>query len=147
METVYLIGPITGNPLDFEWRDKAAMALESQGFRVLNPLRGKVLSEISNHGIGYKGGLASEEFAHRDYNDVCEASIALAYFPYTPDRQSVGSIWEMGVTHEQGKVVIVVAQDKLIIEHLFVRAFATARFSRLDPAVIYIIENYADVPV
>ena len=146
METAYLIGPITGNPLDFEWRDKVAMSLDNCGIRVLNPLRGKSLASISNHGLHYNGDLALTEMAERDYEDVCEASIAFAYIPYIPDRPMLGSLWELGIAHEQGKVIVITAHDKLILEHLFVRAFATARFDNLDSAVLYVIENYADMP-
>ncbi len=51
---------------------------------------------------------------------------------------------ELGIAAEPDKVIVVAAHDNLILDHLFIRAFATARFSDLNNAVVWIIENYAD---
>lgn len=121
-KTVYLIGPMNDDPRDSEWRDKATTALESRGFRVLNPMRGNPSVE-------------------RDCNDLAEASISLAYFPYVPDRQSVGSFCEVGISHEQGNVLVVAAHDNQILDHMFIRALANARFDNLDRAISYVVKK------
>ncbi len=80
-ESVYQAGPITGVEIDFQWRNDSGRALESQGFRVLNPLRGKDPENITEKGLMYNGELCNVDMAHRDHQDLDEASIVLAYFP------------------------------------------------------------------
>ena len=135
--TVYLCGPITGQEVDYVWRQHATLMLDQRGIRCLNPLRGKHLDAISNHGLSYKGQLASPEIADRDRMDIDEADLILAHFPYDPPRQSIGSLMEMGMAHAKGKPVILCTRLKTFNEHLFCRNFCTI-MEDFDKALEYI---------
>lgn len=124
--TVYLCGPITGQLLDYTWRDKATEYLGHSGIRTLNPLRGKNPKDVSNLGLSYKGQLAAPEIAERDRLDIEEADVIFAHFPYLPPRQSIGSLMEMGAAAIGfKKPVILCTTEKNFTEHLFCRNFCT----------------------
>jgi len=124
--TVYLCGPITGKEVDYTWRKAATAMLTAHGIRILDPLRGKHLDQISNLGMGYKGQLAAPEIADRDQMDVEEADVILAHFPYMPPRQSIGSLMEMGAAAiGLRKPVILCATESVFNDHLFCRNFTT----------------------
>ncbi len=119
--TVYLCGPITGEMIDHEWRLGVRSRLEAYGIRVLDPMRGKDVGAISNQGMNYEGQAASTEMADRDHLDVEEADVVLAYFPYTPPRQSIGSLMEMGMAANAGTPIVLCAHVPEFNEHLFCR--------------------------
>jgi len=124
--TVYLCGPITGQDVDYVWRDAATAFLHAHGIRTLNPLRGKHPKDVSNQGLSYKGQLAAPEIAERDRIDIEEADVVLAHFPYEPPRQSIGSLMEMGAAAIGfKKTVILCSTIKVFEEHLFCRNFCT----------------------
>lgn len=139
--TVYLCGPITGDPLDHAWRDTATHCLSKQGIVTLNPLRGKDTKDISNQGMSYKGELASSEMADRDKMDVEEADLILAHFPYAPPRQSIGSLMEMGgAAIGMKKPIVLCTYLKEFTEHLFTR-----RFCIIEPVLYSALELIADM--
>jgi nucleoside 2-deoxyribosyltransferase len=124
--TVYLCGPITGQEIDQTWRDNATAMLQTHGIKTLDPLRGKKREHISNQGLSYKGQLAAPEIAERDRMDIEEADVILAHFPYTPPRQAIGSLMEMGAAAiGLKKPVILCTAEKVFQDHLFCRNFCT----------------------
>jgi nucleoside 2-deoxyribosyltransferase len=124
--TVYLCGPITGQPVDNLWRDAATAFLKAHGIKTLNPLRGKKPEDISHLGLGYKGQLAAPEIAERDRMDIEESDVVLAHFPYEPPRQSIGSLMEMGAAAIGfKKPVILCTTVQVFADHLFCRNFCT----------------------
>ena len=124
--TVYLCGPITGQEVDYLWRQAATAVFQQNGIKVLDPLRGKHRDQISDLGLSYKGQLAAPEIADRDQMDVQEADVILAHFPYDPPRQSIGSLMEMGAAAiGYGKPVVLCTEVKVFNEHLFCRNFCT----------------------
>ena len=123
--TVYLCGPITGQDVDYLWRQAATAMLQAHGIRTLDPLRGKHKDQISNLGLGYRGQLAAPEIADRDQMDIDDADVILAHFPYDPPRQSVGSLMEIGMAVKAGKTVILCSAVPVFNEHLFCRNFTT----------------------
>jgi hypothetical protein len=124
--TVYLCGPITGQEVDFLWRQAATVFLNSHGIKTLNPLRGKAPHKISDQGMGYAGSLASTEMADRDHCDVTESDLIFAHFPYAPERQSIGSLMEMGgAAIGLGKPIVLCTDVPEFNKHLFTRRFCT----------------------
>jgi len=124
--TVYLCGPITGQSIDYDWRKQAADLLADAGIKTLDPLRGKKPEDVTNQGLSYKGQLAAPEIAERDRLDIEEADVVLAYFPYTPPRQSIGSLMEMGAAAIGFKKPVILCSDQRVFnEHLFCRNFCT----------------------
>jgi nucleoside 2-deoxyribosyltransferase len=121
--TVYLCGPITGQKVDWLWRDAATAFLGNYGINTLNPLRGKDPSKVSNQGLSYDGQLASTEMVNRDRIDVEEANMILAHFPYMPPRQSIGSLMEMGMATRDGKPILLCTTLEEFNQHLFTRKF------------------------
>lgn len=122
--TVYLCGPITGQKIDYLWREAAAKFLAQFGIKTLNPLRGKQPEDVGNLGLSYKGQLAAPEIAERDRLDIEEADVILAHFPYTPSRQSIGSLMEMGAAAIGFKKPVLFCTDQPVFnDHLFVRNF------------------------
>jgi nucleoside 2-deoxyribosyltransferase len=123
---VYLCGPITGQDVDYLWRQAATAVFQQNGIKVLDPLRGKHRDQIGGLGLSYKGQLAAPEIADRDQIDVQEADVILAHFPYDPPRQSIGSLMEMGAAAiGYGKPVVLCTEVKVFNEHLFCRNFTT----------------------
>jgi nucleoside 2-deoxyribosyltransferase len=124
--TVYLCGPITGQDVDYRWREMVTDWLAGQHIHTLDPLRGKNPSDVSNQGLSYKGQLAAPEIAERDRMDIEQSDVVLAHFPYMPPRQSIGSLMEMGAAAIGfKKPVILVTSEKVFNEHLFCRNFCT----------------------
>ena len=123
--TVYLCGPIGGKPIDHIWREEVTSKLREYGIRTLDPLRGKNAGLISDQGLGYNGVLAPSEIADRDAADIGEADLVLACFPYAPERQSIGSLMEMGMAVALNKPVVLCATPEEFNKHLFCRRFCT----------------------
>jgi nucleoside 2-deoxyribosyltransferase len=124
--TVYLCGPITGQDVDYLWRQAATAVFQQNGIKVLDPLRGKHRDQIGGLGLSYKGQLAAPEIADRDQMDVQEADVILAHFPYDPPRQSIGSLMEIGAAAiGYGKPVVLCTEVKVFNDHLFCRNFCT----------------------
>lgn len=95
--TVYLAGPIyvKGITAAAEWRNEAKEVLERHGYRVLDPLRGKM------EGQHY----APDEIVDRDLEDVGIADILLVEMD-TPDVPISGTSMEMKEAHDKGKLII-----------------------------------------
>jgi hypothetical protein len=137
--TVYLCGPITGQEIDYEWREIATANFARYGIRTLNPLRGKTRSDVSNQGLSYKGQLAAPEIASRDEMDIKVSDCVLAHFPYEPFRQSIGSLMEMGAAAIGfKKPVILCASPRVFNEHLFCRNFTTIE-PNFDQAILRVV--------
>jgi nucleoside 2-deoxyribosyltransferase len=141
-ESVYLAGPITGQEVDWLWRTRAAELLRP--LHTLNPLRGKRPSEVSALGLNLCGEPVPVSCGERDRADLDSASVVLAHFPYLPERQAVGTLWECGYAHAKGMPVVVACAIPEIAGHLFVRSFADSVHADLDAAcarVRQILEN------
>ena len=122
--TVYLCGPITGQHIDSKWR-RVAESYLGPAIKVLDPMRGKDPCKIENQGMSYMGQLAAPEIASRDSDDIKEADVIFAHFPYEPPRQSIGSLMEMGMASALGKTILLCTKVKVFSEHLFCRNFTT----------------------
>ena len=104
--TVYLCGPITGDPRDVEWRETARAKLAERGIATISPLAGKDTSKISGGGIWYDGAPADTKFAGQDYASIDACDAVLCHVPYDPPRQMIGSLMEMGYAAAKGKPVV-----------------------------------------
>jgi nucleoside 2-deoxyribosyltransferase len=138
--TVYLCGPITGESIDHQWRNKARRTLAHYGIDCLDPLRGKAPEAISEQGMYYEGTPASVEMADRDVLDVETADLVFAHFPYTPKRQSIGSLMELGIAATLRKDIVLCAEKGTEFNtHLFIRRFCILE-PNFDEALETIVE-------
>ena len=120
MRTVYLAGPITGDPRDWDWRDVAAANLLPHRLLAVSPLRDKARGTVTDGGFAVSGG---EPNVSRDMGEVREASGVLAHFPYLPGRQSMGTFCEIGAAIGLGKPVVLVATEGQLLNHPFAKEF------------------------
>jgi len=137
---VYLCGPITGHPSDFEWRTLATQLLHDGGAEVLDPLRGKDAAKISADGLCYDGKLADPGFALRDRQDVqrCDALLCCVQ-RLPPTRPLWGTPWELGWASAWGKRIVIATVFVSLGQHLFTVAFAEAVFAEIEDAVAAIL--------
>jgi nucleoside 2-deoxyribosyltransferase len=139
---VYLCGPITGKEIDFTWRETVTRRLAQYGVQTLDPLRNKDHVRIGQQGLSYDGRPASEAWAFRDSADIRTADIVLAHFPYLPERQSIGSLMEMGAASiGLGKPVVLATAYPMFRMHLFCRAFCQC-CTTLDQAIDRILRHF-----
>ena len=132
---IYLCGTITADPKYIHWRTLLPAALPDVEF--LNPLRGK--STFSQDGLQQAEDAPYSEagFVTRDLQDIDAADAVLLRMQDIPQRQSIGTWFEFGYAHGLGIPVVVVATDYTIVDHPFVKRFATEVFSTLDEAAAY----------
>jgi nucleoside 2-deoxyribosyltransferase len=153
--TVYLSGPISNMPYAgaTDWREALTSILHNNGFRVLDPMRGK--SFLSNQRRiereVYEGlhnpVLSDKALVNRDHADVTEADIIIAnLLPIAQgggdgpagQRVSIGTMFELAWAMHMRKIVVIVIDPESSHNHPFVRE-AGVVFERLDEAVQYVL--------
>ena len=153
--TVYLSGPISNMSFKgaSDWRDATASIFNHNGFRVLDPMRGKsFLSNQSNirrevYEAENNPVLSDKALVNRDHADVSEADIVLAnLLPMARgggdgpagQRVSIGTMFELAWAMHMRKIVVIILDPKSSHNHPFVRE-AGVIFHRLDEAVAYVL--------
>lgn len=138
---IYLAGPITGSTYDaaVQWREDFMLNLPS-GTRGISPMRGKeYLKRTHADGLPavLKGGTLPMSSARaifsRDTFDIRRSDVVLLNLTGS-ERVSIGTMFEMGYAHAQGKVIITVMEDGNLHEHPFVREASTFIVSSMDEA-------------
>lgn len=127
LPVVYLCGPMTGNPIDAAWRRGVTETFARAGVRTLSPMRGIQVGDVTDQGITYKNQEVPLDHAERDQADIDQADVLFVYFPYTPLRQSIGSLMEMGMAVGKKKPIVLVTNDPVMREHVFTRKFCIIR--------------------
>lgn len=144
---VYLAGPILGctEGEAKSWREYVDDRLQlnyqdgtSQRIVGISPLRCEPIHG-ERYGVGYedpKFGTA-RAIAAKNLADVRMCDMTLAYFPKMPEGRhpSLGTIVEIAWAHAEGKPVIVVSDDPIILTHPVVNSCAGWMLPTLDDAI------------
>lgn len=146
-KTIYLAGLIS---TDFTesllWRIDAAPILESSGFNVLSPMRGKEkLALLSKDGGITDPRLTPKDIMLRDYNDVVESDVILMHLDsFGSTRPLLGTIVELGWAWQLKKpIVAIAAEDNILMRtHPFVREAVAHYFPTVEEAVEFSVEHY-----
>lgn len=121
---VYLAGSVNGH--DFwkvvtEWRLYAAGVLETAGYKVLNPVRGRRPTDTD-----------SKDIVERDLRDIDQADILLVEMDH-PERAYIGTAMEVRYAWERKKEIVL--WGKANRESHWLQYHATAWFEDLDRAL------------
>jgi len=150
--TVYLSGPISDMTYSgaADWREALTSIFLHNGFRVLDPMRGKsflstqarIKREV--YEALERPDLTDKALVNRDHADVVTADIVLVNL--LPAKQvSIGTMFELAWAMQKRKIVVIVMQEGNIHDHPFVRESGVI-FTRLDYAVEYILSSQGAVP-
>ena len=137
---VYLSGGIAG--MTFEeansWRTEVTEKLREFGIQAINPLRGRMFVHSGEEEFN------PNEIVGRDLRDIRAADLVLVYIPRT-ERFSIGTTCEMWHTYyTEHKPLILVSDDPRYTGHPWVQVMTTKVFEKMEPAVQYIVERWAD---
>ena len=136
IKTIYISGGIAGlKPPDvIAYFNALQLNLEKFGFNVYSPIRGKILdTEVSQkYGVN--------EIVHRDENDIMMSDLMIAF----PSIKSIGTYMEIYLARKIRQIpVIVIATDPHIINHYWIRAYASKIVSTPDEAIEYLLKWYS----
>lgn len=130
-KTVYLAGSIAGHKdIDSanEWRLQAEQVLGEAGYRVLNPLRGKL----------YGQEYTSEEIVARDLLDIAQSEILLVEMDNL-GMAYIGTSMEIRYAFEQHKEIYL--WGKASLESHWLRYHQTKRFETLEEALEFLVKQ------
>lgn len=135
---VYLCGTITADPATHEWRVDAMMALAKRGIKVRSPMRGKNVGSLSKDGL--TSNIPPLLFTARDLRDIHKSDALLIYTLgiETLNRQSIGTWAEFGIAIERGIPIVFVATDPSVVNHPFVKKWASVVVPTLHEAVVWL---------
>jgi nucleoside 2-deoxyribosyltransferase len=122
--TIYLIGPISGCTFTeaTQWRNDLQIPLAQNGWTVLDPMRGKNhLSAEEKIVLSYEDHIVSrsDSIFQTDLFRVRQADVLLCNLTSMPGH-SIGTFMEMGYGHALGKIIIVIANDPMVVKHPFI---------------------------
>ena len=147
---VYLAGPIAGLTEDEAtgWR---GYVREQLPYRIegISPLRCEPLAEgmtYTTPGAVDKMWSDPRAINAKNWLDTESADLVLAYLPKEMNdrRPSIGTIIEIGWTIGLKKPLIVVSDDKQVLDHPLIECNAAWRFDNLDDAIEVIIGLFGD---
>lgn len=149
MQTVYLVGPITGCSYDgcTEWRDGVKETLESTGrYRCFTPMRGKKhlkghqnLQAIVPEGVRTPG-CTDHDIVSRDYYDCQRADVVFCNL-LGSEIVSIGSMFELAWSFANpSSFSVVLLEPENIHWHAFVTQAAGIILPTLDAGVEYLVE-------
>lgn len=135
---VYIAGTINGlNPeevLERFW--KIEKVLKYKGFEVLNPMRGKIISDTKTGFLPYE----SNEIVHRDLWDIKNSDIVLAVFPEV----GIGTAMEIMYARERDIPVILVSDNSMVVNHYWVKSLCSKIVSNIAEGIQYLEDWYAN---
>lgn len=129
---VYLAGSINGHSIwakAVNWRLNTAITLETLGYQVFNPLRGRKPEDQN-----------SNDIVERDLQDITKADILLVEMDHK-DKAYIGTAMEIRYAWERGKEIVIWGQANK--ESHWLKYHATAWFDDLDQALDYLRERRA----
>ena len=130
MKYLYLAGPIEKCNHDevYGWRSYVESKLNSN----IVPIQPKVLN--SNN---------SKEILNQNKKDVLRCDIVLSYIPRKIEsrRPSYGTIFELSFAHSIKKDIILVSDDKYLVEHPIIEEISNI-FSNLEKSIEYINSKF-----
>jgi nucleoside 2-deoxyribosyltransferase len=136
MKSVYLCGPITSDPVTWQWRTEAKEYLDQRNVLALDPLRGKALGSIK--GLGFESNIPGWMFVQRDLIDLASSDAVLCNLLYIPDRQSIGTFMELGIANAKRIPFIVVATHEHVLKHPFITELAVKVVDNVEDALFAI---------
>jgi len=134
--TVYLAGHIREDNADHDigWRKRAAEFLGKHGIGTRDPLAGKEKEFWSHY--------TPNEIVQRDLKYLMESNLILACLE--DDSTAIGTPAEMAIAHfKMKKPIVFVSESKRLREHYWVEVMCVRSFEKLDDALKYIIEYWA----
>ena len=145
-DRVYLAGPITGSTYEesIAWREEAAVTLNSNGYVVLDPMRGKKsLKGKGLLGSDYQNTILSNKHAifSRDRADVMSANIILCNLTGAT-RVSIGTMMELAWAYDNNAYIVVVMEKENVHRHAFVEEVAGVIFPKIENAIAYLTTDY-----
>ena len=153
-KVIYLAGPIAGLTEDeaTTWRDDVAEQLReaSNGNIIgISPLRCEPIEAgmtYTTPGAVDKMWSDPRAINAKNWLDTESADLVLAYLPKEMNdrRPSIGTIIEIGWTIGLKKPLIVVSDDKQVLDHPLIECNAAWRFVSLGDAVEVIIGLFGD---
>lgn len=126
-EYVYLAGSVNGHDsLEAAngWREKATTELEKAGYGVLNPLRGRTLSDKN-----------SRDIVDRDLGDIWKSDILLVEMDHE-DKAYIGTAMEIRYAWELDLEIIIWGRANR--ESHWLKYHAHAWFDTLEDAIEYL---------
>lgn len=147
---IYLAGPIAGLTEDeaTTWRKDVDLMLPDNIIGI-SPLRCEPIEKGMTYtapGAVDKMWSDSRAINTKNWLDTESADLVLAYLPKEMNdrRPSIGTIIEIGWSIGLRKPLIVVSDDKQIMEHPLIKCNAAWRLTELDDAVEVIIGLFGD---
>jgi nucleoside 2-deoxyribosyltransferase len=147
MLQVYLAGPISGLPLNdaAEWRTRAKLILDRNGYWCINPIRGKHPSNadqsivVNGQNLLYGPNFGPKSVFKRDKHDVERSDILLVNLTGAT-HVSIFTMMELAWAEEWNKFVLTVMEEGNIHEHAAVREASTLVVPTLEDAIKYLTE-------
>ncbi|MEO0215645.1 MAG: nucleoside 2-deoxyribosyltransferase [candidate division WOR-3 bacterium] len=129
---IYLSGPIyiDNKELTETWRNEATKYFNSLGIDVINPCRNKATYTPGFH--------TPNEILFRDLKDIDESDIILAYLILAERKLPIGTVAEIMYAWLHQKPVVVVSEDRRILQHPWIQALSVKIFNDLSSATKYI---------
>ena len=147
---IYLAGPIAGRTEDeaTTWRHEVTLQLP-HNIVGISPLRCEPIEEgmtYTSPGAVDKMWSDPRAINAKNWLDTESSDLVLAYLPKEMNerRPSIGTIIEIGWSIGLKKPLIVVSDDKQIMEHPLIECNAAWRLDELDDAVEVIIGLFGD---
>ena len=147
---IYLAGPIAGltEEVATEWRAEVRESLP-HGIIGISPLRCEPLKKgmvYTDDGATDKMWSDPRSINAKNWLDTESSDLVLAYLPKEMNdrRPSIGTIIEIGWSIGLKKPLIVVSDDKQIMDHPLIECNAAWRLDNLEDAVEVIIGLFGD---
>ena len=147
---IYLAGPVAGCTVDEanEWREEIRSRLP-HGIVGISPLRCEPLKEgmkYTEEGASPKMWSDPRAIATKNWLDTESCDLVLAYLPkkLNDRRPSYGTVIEIGWAIGLRKPLIVVSDDKYMMNHPLIQHNASWRLDNLEDAVEVIIGLFGE---
>lgn len=117
---VYLSGPMSGYGQQqvFNWRYRTTKQLDEMGIMVNDPgFEQEVYWEVNDKP-------SPVPLYRRDYYLLANSSVVIANMLNIKEQDHIGVWWELGIADAQDKLIIIITDNKKIIDHPFVKARA-----------------------
>lgn len=133
---VYIAGNITGcNEVQVKNNFGVLESeLDSYGFEVLNPIRGKILS------LDKDSKYECNEIVHRDLHDIKNCDILVAQM----HKAGIGTSMEIMYANMRDIPIILITQVPLIANHYWIKALTTKVVPTVEEAVTYMYKWYGN---
>jgi len=132
-KSIYFAGTFAGRNLKelCEERLEIVKKIEAMGIKVYDPLRDK--AKLDAVAMEVAKQFSPNEIVYRDLDDINRADYVLAIFT----NPSIGTSCEMMYAWDRHKMIVIVSDNPAVVEHPWVKIFATKIFPTIDEALEY----------